>query len=446
MVATKLSEELKVFLQEPMVSSTGHKVIRVTYGGSDELDITLHRTIRVPDNDLSCDLPPDCGRFPLYSVKDYKDLLPKNMSAKGGLFVPVYEREAIWINFRSSRPFAIKIYAGGVNVVSGEPQVEGLATMLRRKLQISKGSSVQDYVVSGDSEDHQQWIDGIASHDGKVMQFVATPTGSGYSVEAQATRKDSTAGLQFEIMPTRRKPYLLYIKNINGNIMTLENLKRSTKVSALKSMIQDKEGTHPDQQRLIFAGKQLEDNRTLSDYRILPDATLHLIYRIRGSGAGPESLPILISPQLKEDAKAAEKAIAPGGFINQTIVKDPIPAGDWNQDNIIMFNVQLLNASTFEAILGIKAPETPVTPELYKQYGYPFFKLYEEVGGIKGNFTKLKRVANLDKKKGKKRKYPDDKVVDFPVVELNTVDHQRPFLPVSEMEAILTEFNVTQDF
>ena len=90
MVAIKPSEVLGVCLQEPMKSSTGHKVIRVTYGGSDELDITLHRTIRVPDNDSSYDLPPDCGQFPLYSVKDYKDKLPKNMSAKGGLFVPVY--------------------------------------------------------------------------------------------------------------------------------------------------------------------------------------------------------------------------------------------------------------------------------------------------------------------------------------------------------------------
>ena len=135
-------------------------------------------------------------------------------------------------------------------------------------------------------------------------------------------------------------------------------------------------------------------------------------------------------------------AIASGGFIRQSIVKDTLSAADWNQDNIIMFNVQLLNASTFEVILGMKAPETPVTPELYKQYGYPFFKLYEELSGIKGNFTNVKSVAKLEKKKGKKRKYSADEVIEFPIVELNTVDQRRPFLPVSEMVALLSTLNV----
>jgi hypothetical protein len=77
----------------------------------------------------------------------------------------------MWINFRSEHPFAFKVHAGGINAVSGERQPENIATMLRRKVLLEQGKSVQDYVVSS----FQDRLDGIASLDGKVMQFCCCP-------------------------------------------------------------------------------------------------------------------------------------------------------------------------------------------------------------------------------------------------------------------------------
>ena len=92
------------------------------------LSITFQRTLRIPDDGRSYPLPPGLGAFPLRRVKDFARRVPAAWRERGGYFIPMYQREALWISFRGERwrPNAVKVGVGGVNAISGQPWDERL--------------------------------------------------------------------------------------------------------------------------------------------------------------------------------------------------------------------------------------------------------------------------------------------------------------------------------
>jgi hypothetical protein len=130
------------------------------------LNISFHRTIRMPDDDKLHQLPGSLGTFPIYNVNAYADRLPDNIVQQGGVFLPMWQREALWINFDTPyrQKYALRIFVGRINAVSGLSMDE--------KVDEPQGAEMlQDYVVVPG----QRWLDGICVAPGIVRQFVAMP-------------------------------------------------------------------------------------------------------------------------------------------------------------------------------------------------------------------------------------------------------------------------------
>ena len=170
------------------------------------VSVDFQRTLRIPDDDRDYPLPPGLGSFPLAHVDDFSARVPESWLQHGGVMLPMYQSEAMWLSFHRGYPFAIKIATGKINAVTGEPWENGLHR------------DPQDYLVVPE----QPWLDGYCVEKGIIRQFVAMPLGAGYSAEEQLTGRAEHGGLQILVCPMKAAAYRKRFESAKGRRGRLE--------------------------------------------------------------------------------------------------------------------------------------------------------------------------------------------------------------------------------
>jgi hypothetical protein len=156
-------------------------------------DIAFQRTLRIPDDENVHYLPPGLGNFPMRHVDDFAERVPESWLERGGVMLPMFQSEAMWISFQphTGYPFLIKVAAGKINAVTGEDWTDGV------------NRDPQDYMTVPT----QPWLDGYCIKKGEIRQFVAMPLGEGYTAEEQLTGKAEHGGIQLIAHPMKAEEW-----------------------------------------------------------------------------------------------------------------------------------------------------------------------------------------------------------------------------------------------
>ncbi|MEW1638320.1 hypothetical protein AB0469_30230 [Streptomyces sp. NPDC093801] len=291
--------------------------------------IRFIRTLRLPESGTHA-LPPGLGEFPLRRVEDYPDTVPAQWRAKGGVMLPVYLREAMWLAFGgSTEPAALQVGVGKVCAVSGRPWTGRLAR------------DPQNYVVLP----RQPWLDGINSGDGTVRQFVAVPLGLGATVEGQVTGEETTGGVQLQAFPLEP-----------GSLAAWRDGQR-------RRSGRPRLGGAP----AGFAG-----------YGAAPP--------MPAAGAPPQMPMGMPAPGAAPAPPAARRPPAPamglgvGGSMRQEVYRDERPLSAWADAPAARVFVHLVTPPEWRRITGEDAPPSPVDRAAYTQAGLPWYDYYDENG------------------------------------------------------------------
>ncbi|KAE8448000.1 hypothetical protein EG329_009923 [Mollisiaceae sp. DMI_Dod_QoI] len=335
----------------------GHQCsIRIENGEPSKfLDITLLRTIHVAGKAYG--LPPNIGSYPIYTVEVFKNRLPEQVRAMGGYFVPIFDQESMRLKFDATQIFAVKVYAGGINVVSGEDAIEG-TTRYRCMEKLSQNKPIKDYIVTPD----QQELDGIAKLDGEVLQLVATSAGSGYAVEVEINGHDSVNGLQFEIIPVKKlEPrFIRLVIQDDSHADTWFKIKYDTPFGNVFEAYCSRHGLNQEKCRFLYEGSYIGPHMTQKslEFKDASNPGVRLTVKKLGDGASQSSDCSIDLAVV--DGYLKKMTLALGGVLfKKEVVKDGFPRNDWDLDNTTLVNVQFIG-SAFTSITGLAAPPAKI--------------------------------------------------------------------------------------
>ncbi|MFD3547202.1 hypothetical protein ACFWUW_16590 [Streptomyces sp. NPDC058655] len=292
------------------------------------------RTLRLPESGTHA-LPPGLGDFPLRRVEDHPDTVPPEWLAKGGVMLPVYLREAMWLSFGGTvEPAALQVGVGKVCAVSGERWTGRLAR------------TPQNYLVLP----RQPWLDGINSGKGTVRQFVAVPLGLGATVEGQVTGEETTGGVQLQAFGL--------------GASALAEWRRAER-ARLRPPVPPPYGPQPPGAPGAPAG--------FGGYGGPPPMSLHAApggfpqpgaARARGAAAPPAAAPAM--------------GLGAGGSMHQEVYRDDRPLSDWDSEPAARVFVHLVTPPAWRRITGEEPPPSPVDRAAYTRAGLPWFDYYDE--------------------------------------------------------------------
>ncbi|ANP51142.1 hypothetical protein J2Z21_003134 [Streptomyces griseochromogenes] len=271
------------------------------------------RTLRLPETGTH-PLPPGLGEFPVRRVADHADRVPEEWRARGGVMLPVYLREAMWLSFAgTAEPAALQVGVGKVCAVSGKPWRDRLAR------------APQNYVVLP----RQPWLDGINSGTGTVRQFVAVPLGLGATVEGQVTGEEVWGGVQLQSFP----------------------LKEAALAEWRRRERERRARTGPTGPFGGYGGP---------------------VAMAAPAPGGPPP------PAAAPPRRAAAMGLGVGGSMRQEVYEDDRPLTDWSEKPAARVFVHLVTPPEWRRITGEAPPPSPVDRAAYTSAGLPWYDYDDE--------------------------------------------------------------------